>query len=190
MIKRLFTSISLLLLLFSFSYSFAADYTVEPQEKVIEQALKLSQKGILKQKENGYLYVEVPRDFIGTLLPLIKASGKIKAPGHYTSKKGIGAHISVIYDQERTDHGIKTIKELGQEYEFTVGELRTVRVRTMNGTKKLWILAVYSPELEKLREKYGLKSLLKGHDFHITIGAESKAVAEKDREETLDQDAA
>jgi hypothetical protein len=30
-------------------------------------------------------------------------------------------------------------------------------------------LAVSCPELEALREKYGLSPRLKGHDFHITI---------------------
>jgi len=38
--------------------------------------------------------------------------------------------------------------------------------------KKLWLLAVAAPELEKLRESYGLSSRLKNHDFHITIGTQ------------------
>jgi len=32
------------------------------------------------------------------------------------------------------------------------------------------VLEVESPELEKLREKYGLPPKLLGHDYHITIG--------------------
>ncbi len=38
--------------------------------------------------------------------------------------------------------------------------------------KKLWLLAVAAPDLEKLRESYGLSSKLKNHDFHITIGTQ------------------
>jgi Swiss Army Knife, 2H phosphoesterase domain len=51
-------------------------------------------------------------------------------------------------------------------------ELRTVKLNKDNKVKKLWLLAVAAPELEKLRESYGLSSRLKGHDFHITIGTQ------------------
>lgn len=64
------------------------------------------------------------------------------------------------------------IKELGQEFTFTVIELRTVKLNKDNKIKKLWLLAVDAPELEKLRESYGLSPRLKGHDFHITIGTQ------------------
>jgi hypothetical protein len=65
---------------------------------------------------------------------------------------------------------ILEIKELVQEFTFTVMELRTVKLNKDNKVKKLWLLAVAAPELEKLRESYGLSSRLKDHDFHITIG--------------------
>lgn len=147
----------------------AVDYQVENQPQVIEKIIQFEQKGILKQKDNGYLYVEVSRDFIAETLPLIEAQGKIVPPRHYTSKKGIGAHISVMYENEQIMNEIWEIKELGQEFTFTVMELRTVKLNKDNKVKKLWLLAVAAPELEKLRESYGLSSRLKGHDFHITV---------------------
>jgi len=150
----------------------AEDYHVENQPQVIEKVVQLEQKGILKQKDNGYLYVEVSRDFIAEALLLIDAQGKIVPPQHYTSKKGIGAHISVMYEDEQILNEIWEIKELGQEFTFTVMELRTVKLNKNNKVKKLWLLAVAAPELEKLRESYGLSSRLKGHDFHITIGSQ------------------
>jgi len=145
------------------------DYQIEFQPQVIEKVIQFEQKGILKQKDNGYLYVEVSRDFIAQVLPLIGAPGKLVPPRHYTSKKGIGAHISVMYENEQILNEIWEIKELGQEYTFRVMELRTVRLTKDNQVKKLWLLAVDCPELERLRESYGLPSKLKGHDFHITI---------------------
>lgn len=150
----------------------AVDYQVENQSQVIEKVVQFVQKGILKQKDNGYLYVEVSRDFIAEVLPLIDAQGKIVPPSHYTSKKGIGAHISVMYENEQVLNEIWEIKELGQEYTFNVMELRTVKLNKDNKIKKLWLLAVAAPELEKLRENYGLSSKLKDHDFHITIGTQ------------------
>lgn len=150
----------------------AEDYQIENQPQVIETVVQIQQKGILKQKDNGYLYLEVSKDFIAEALPLIDAPGKIVPPRHYTSKKGIGAHISVMYENEQILNEIWEIKELGQEYTFNVMELRTVKLNKDNKVKKLWLLAVAAPELEKLRESYGLSSKLKNHDFHITIGTQ------------------
>ena len=79
----------------------AEDYQIENQHQVIETVVQIQQKGILKQKDNGYLYLEVSKDFIAEALPLIDAPGKIVPPRHYTSKKGIGAHISVMYENEQ-----------------------------------------------------------------------------------------
>lgn len=152
--------------------AFAADYQVENQPQVIETVIQIQQKGILKQKDNGYLYLEVSKDFIAEALPLLEVPGKIVPPRHYTSKKGIGAHISVIYENEQIGNEIWEIKELGQEYTFTVMELRTVKINKDNKVKKLWLIAVTAPELEKLRESYGLSPKLKNHDFHITIGTQ------------------
>jgi hypothetical protein len=170
-IIRKFTSI-LVLTLCLFSVAIAGDYHVEPQTHIVEKALQCEQKGVLKQKDNGYLYLEVSKDFIAETLPLIELVGKIVPPRHYTSKKGIGAHISIMYENERIEHEIWEIPEIGQEFSFNVMELRTVKISRDNKMKKLWLLAVDAPELERLRESYGLSSLLKGHNFHITIGTQ------------------
>lgn len=167
-----FLAIVILTTSLSFTAFAAEDYQIENQPQVIEKVVQIQQKGILKQKDNGYLYVEVSKDFIAEALTLIEAPGIIVPPRHYTSKKGIGAHISVMYENEQILNEIWDIKELGQEYTFTVMELRTVKLNTNNKMKKLWLLAVAAPELEKLRESYGLSSKLKNHDFHITIGSQ------------------
>jgi hypothetical protein len=150
----------------------ANDFQVEDRPEMIEAAAQFPQKGILKQKDNGYLYLEVSKNFIAELLPLINSPGKIVPPNHYTSKKGIGAHISVMYENEQILNEIWEIKELGQEFTFTVMEIRTVKLNKNNKVKKLWLLAVAAPALEKLRESYGLSPKLKDHDFHITIGTQ------------------
>lgn len=170
-IQKFFVIVVLTTSLFSPAFA-AEDYQIENQPQVIETVVQIQQKGILKQKDNGYLYVEVSKDFIAEALPLIDAPGKIVPPRHYTSKKGIGAHISVMYENEQILNEIWEIKELGQEFTFTVMELRTVKLNKDNKMKKLWLLAVSAPELEKLRESYGLSSKLKNHDFHITIGTQ------------------
>ena len=170
-IQKLFVLVILTTSLVSPAFA-AVDYQVENQPHVIETVVQFEQKGILKQKDNGYLYVEVSGDFIAEALPLIEVQGRIVPPRHYTGKKGIGAHISVMYENEQILNEIWEIKELGREFTFTVMELRTVKLNKNNKMKKLWLLAVAAPELEKLRESYGLSSRLKDHDFHITIGTQ------------------
>ena len=170
-IRKLFFIVSLTTSLTSAVVA-ANDYQVEFQPQVIETVIQFEQKGVLKQKDNGYLYIDVSNDFIAESLPLIEAKGKLVPPSHYTSKKGIGAHISVMYENEQIMNEIWEINELGQEYTFTVLELRTVKLNKNNKVKKLWLLAVDAPELEKLREAYGLSPKLKGHDFHITLGSQ------------------
>lgn len=161
-------------LLAVFSVFAEVDYHVENQTVVIEKALQLEHKGVLKQKANGYLYIDVSDDYIAQILPLIDASG-IDAPGrlvpptHYTSRRGIGAHISVMYENEQIENEVWEVDELGQEFSFSILELRTVKMNRDNRMKKIWLLAVSSPELESLREKYGLSPKLHGHDFHITL---------------------
>lgn len=170
-IKKIFVFAIVTTSLFS-SIQAATDYHIECQPHVLEKVVQFEQKGVLRQKDNGYLYVEVSKDFIAEALPLIDAPGKIVPPRHYTSKKGIGAHISVMYENEQISNEIWEIKELGQEFTFTIMELRTVKLQKDNKMKKLWLLAVAAPELERLRESYGLSSKLKNHDFHITLGTQ------------------
>lgn len=166
--------------------AFSGDYQIEFQPRALEQAVRIEQKGVLKQKDNGYLYIEVSNDFIGQILPLIDAPGKIVPLSYYTGKKGIGAHISVMYENEQIENEIWEIRELGCEFTFTVMELRTVKLIKDGRMKKLWLIAVDAPGLESLRQSYGLPPKIKGHDFHITLGTQvpgqSKAAPEKERE--------
>lgn len=182
--KRVIQGLFVVAILTTFSI-FAGDYQVEHQPQVLEKVFQLAQKGTLKQKDNGYLYVEVSKDFISEVLPLLDAPGKMVPPRHYTSKKGIGAHISVMYENELIMNEIWEIQELGQEFTFTVMELRTIKLVRDNKMRKLWVLAVSAPELEGLRQSYGLSSLLRGHDFHITIGTQVPGINQLQKEETV-----
>lgn len=177
MIRRFIQTI---LVLTAFTAFAADDFHVEPQYHVVEKAQTFQHTGTLKQKDNGYLYLEVSKEFIAEILPLIEAEGKMVPPKHYKSKKGIGAHISVMYENEQIQNEIWKIKELGQEFSFSVKELRTVKLTKDNKMKKLWLLAVDAPELEQLRQSYGLSPLLKGHAFHITICTQVPGVQEKE----------
>lgn len=133
------------------------------QPIAFEHAITITNQGVLKQKENGYVYLDVDNDFIDQIVPLIETDGQLRPLP--TSKKSRGAHISVFHEKE----GIIPF-ELGKTFTFTVDTIRKFTLSTRDGFKKLWVIAVISPELEDLRAKYGCKPKLQGNDFHITLG--------------------
>ena len=88
----------------------------------------------------------------------------------------MGAHISIIHEDEMIGHEIWELEEAGEWFTFEVKELRYVDRKTAKGKQRLRLLATDSPALERLRTHYGLKPKLQGHDFHITIGSEQTEI--------------
>lgn len=123
---------------------------------------RLPHSGILTEKKDGFVYLKVDNDFINKLGPMLKDPA-YTAPPYFRRGDSPGAHISVFYVDERSQTG--KIKEIGHRYEFEVRQLAAVPSKT----QEYIVLQVYSPELERLRERYGLPPLISGHDFHITI---------------------
>lgn len=172
----------ILILILAFSPLAAKiDYQVQNQTVALKKAQSLSTTGILKQKENGFVYLDVSNEFITAILPLLDHQGEIFA--RPTAIRSIGAHISVF------DEGEKIMpKELGKSFSFSVNEIRNFTLHTRDGLKKLWVIAIESPELEQLREKYGVTAKLKGYDFHITLGKQMpKAANNWDKIKTLSE---
>jgi len=143
---------------------------VEDQPLALQRLSFLSQKGILKEKSNGYLYLDVSDEYIVQAIDLIDVPGKMLPSRDYTKQNGIGAHISVIFENERCREQIYEVLEVGQEFSFSIKELGTLQAR--NDRDKIWVLAIDAPELEALRKSYGLPPLARDQDFHITIGLE------------------
>lgn len=162
----------LLLTTFLSPLSAKEDYTIENQPAVIEEAYTLSNHGVLTQKANGFVYLDVSNDFINTLAPLLEMPGELRVLP--TAKRSLGAHISVFVEDENI-----VPLELGQTFSFQVIEVRSLVIHTRDGLKKLWVIAVESPELEALRQSYGCSPKLKGHDFHITLGKQMPKVTKE-----------
>ncbi|MCE5293389.1 MAG: HVSL domain-containing protein [Chlamydiales bacterium] len=136
------------------------------EHTVVEYATdKLPHSGVLKQKEDGFVYLQVDGGYINTLFPMLDVPHGFKKPPYYRGMQSPGAHISVFYGDERVRP-----TELGQAFHFT--PIKIERVHTHNAT--YIILEVQSSELEDLRKKYGCKPLLKGHAFHISIAKKER----------------
>ena len=139
------------------------DHLVENQPIAFEEALTFSNQGVLKQKENGFIYLDVSNEFITSIVPLLEMPGDLrKRP---TASRSIGAHVSVFHEMDNI-----IPEELGMVFTFDVKDIRSFTLHTRDGLKKLWVIAVDSPDLEALRVKYGCSPKLKGYDYHISIG--------------------
>lgn len=170
MFKALLLRYLLVLSLLCSSRLSAAVYQTEDQPIALQRLSFLSQKGVLKEKSNGYLYLDLPNDYITQAIALIETSGKMLPSRDYTNRKGIGAHISVIFENERWNSQIYEVLEVGQEFSFSIKEFGTLSAK--NDKNKIWMLIVDAPDLEALRERYGLNRIARDQDFHITIGLE------------------
>lgn len=136
-------------------------------EKVVDYAREnLPLEGKLVIKSDGFVYLKVDDGYIHALFPMLELSKKgFKQSPYFRSKDSPGAHISVFYADENV-----VPKEVGQTFHFTLKDIVIVHA---NKYESYAILQVESPELEKLRKKYGLSGHLRRHDYHISL-AEKK----------------
>lgn len=134
-------------------------------EKLIRRASSIELSGTLACSANNLIYLNVDDAFIHLLFPLLQEK-HIKKP-NYFGKGLAGAHVSVIYPEETVSFDKN---DLGKKYHFKIKELV---IAEMN-FKKYYVLLVDCPELQHLRNKYGLPDELNFKNYwialHITIG--------------------
>lgn len=159
--------ISTICLLSLYTYFFPAKEKGYVQEEKVDPIVQwaqqnLPQTGVLTKGRGGFIYLKVDDNYIDQLFPKLSNTNYQKPP-FFRRPDSPGAHISVFYVNE--SRIIDKITEIGQTFPFTITEVTSVPPKT----HEYIILEVESPELEKLRVKYGFEHLLKGHKFHITI---------------------
>lgn len=139
----------------------------KPWAEVISYAENhLPKEGILVQQSDGYAYVKVDDRYIHELFVRLNADADFQKPPYFRRPDAPGAHISVIYKDEKVK-----LQEVGQRISFSLNDIIIVRPTK---TTSYIVLQVDAPELEKLRQKYGLKPKLKDHEFHISIAKREK----------------
>ncbi|HUS48858.1 MAG TPA: hypothetical protein VMZ91_01730 [Candidatus Paceibacterota bacterium] len=144
------------------------------ETKKFAQLKEVKLKGILKKTKDDFVYLDISNDIINGFIPMLNYEEVDKPPYNLKSFNNVGAHISVIGTDEYKDNEIQEIKEIGQEFEFSLKDFKMTNPKGWDEMKKVYFLRVDSPELERLRKKYKLSKLIEGHDFHITIGVEKK----------------
>jgi len=130
--------------------------------------------GKLKQTSDGFVYLDVPDEILHGFYTIL--SGDVKKPPYFSKKfNKVGAHISVTNTDEL---GGQTVSEIGDEIEYTLYRMEQVNPDGWDEMKQVYFISVKSPELENLRQKYGLAKKKNGHEFHITIAVEPKTTTE------------
>ncbi len=169
--------IYLLFLGFNF-FAFASTPLIleNPQVMTFVDA-KLPHEGILKQTQDGFLYVEIPDEYIFQLIPLI-SKGSICPPPYF--KKGqVGAHITVAMSSEIENVKASNIPYLGKKVSFSVLHLERVILENSSMGSEAYLLRIESPQILEIRKGLGLPPKINNYDFHITIGVGcKKAVSE------------
>lgn len=165
-------TLSLFSLFFSFSSLVSVSATMEapvtlPAEKtwseVVDYAREnLPLEGQLVVKSDGFVYLKVDDAYIHDLFPMLRIEEEgYSEPPYFRTSDAPGAHISVFYVNEHV-----MPEEIGQTFHFDLNQI--VIVKPSHETSYA-VLQVHSPELEHLREKYGLSPKLFCHDYHISL---------------------
>lgn len=132
---------------------------------------ELPQQGVLKSSD-GFVYVDVDDAYIHKLIAFIQKDGFEKPP-YFGSTDLVGAHISVIYQDEMKQYGVGEIEECGETIDFRATGCNIVHPHKWKDMDEVYFVVVEAPELDQIRKKYGLPK--REYDFHITIGVKHKA---------------
>lgn len=142
-----------------------------------EAILKYTQNNLLHfgtlKNANGFVYVDVDNKYIHELIQFIEKSGFQKPP-YFEDKDVLGAHITVIYPNEMEQYNIEKIDEIGLTIFFQPVECKLIIPPNWKEIDQVYFVVVDSPQLDQIREKYGLPN--RGYKFHITIGVKPKTL--------------
>ena len=153
--------IRLIILILAWSSAFSRE--AESCARVLECVdAELACSGVLKST-GGFVYVDVEDAYVHRLISLIQEEGFVEPP--YFGSGLVGAHISVIYPDEMNQ---REIEECDKMIQFTPITCEIVHPLKWNGIDEVYFIVVEAPELDQVREKYGLPK--REYAFHITIG--------------------
>ncbi len=137
--------------------------------------------GRLYLAKSGWLLLSVPNALVrgvydalavpGAELP---RAGVLNVPN--VDDELLNAHISVMNAAEVASIGADNINERGHMFGYSLGSLKEIPVRNIDGVSRVWAVQVASPALAALRKSYGLAPRLNDQPFHITVAVRRKNV--------------
>jgi len=150
---------------------------VAPQIKVLKWKWEVQPDCLaeLKQDKRGFVYLDIPDEYLNSLLALCD-DPNVTLPPYFGPGKA-GAHISVILANEMRDRPGFTLPEVGKKFSFRISHMDALAPDGWSG--KVYILALSSSELEALRIRHNFSPKIRGHDFHLTFGRLAPSLAAK-----------
>lgn len=140
------------------------------EEILAYSEMELPHVGTLKRRPStGLIYLDVSDDYIRQLIKFVEADGFLESDCLDGPDK-MGAHISVISGKE--SRSLESVDELELAFSFTITDCIKVHPPTWKAVEEVYILVVEAPELDEVRQRYGLPK--KPHAFHITFGLKPK----------------
>lgn len=137
--------------------------------------------GRLYMAKSGWLLLSVPNALVrgvfdamtdaGVELP---RAGVMNVPN--VDKELLNAHISVMTAEEAAKIGAGNINERGHSFRYSLGPVKEITPKNIDGVSKIWAIQVSSPDLSALRKSYGLSALPKDEPFHITVAVRRTGV--------------
>lgn len=112
--------------------SSSGDFTTLNDEAILATAAKVNAVAQLCLKNNGFVYLNVDNQFIDEIAPQLPLSQKFTQVS--TAAKSMGAHISVIHEDEMIGKGIWELAETGQWFNFEVKEIRYIDRKMLKDT--------------------------------------------------------
>lgn len=137
--------------------------------------------GRLYLAKSGWLLLSVPNALVrGVFDALAEPGAELPTAGVMNvpnvDADVLNAHISVMTAEEVNKIGGDNISERGHMFGYTLGGLKEIDVKSVDGVSRVWIIQITSPALANIRKSYGLSPLPKDEPFHITIAARRKGV--------------
>ena len=137
--------------------------------------------GRLYVSKSGWLLLSVPNALVRGLYDALMApgaelprAGTLNVPN--VASDTLNAHISVMTADEVKQIGADKINERGHTASYSLGQLKEITPRNIDGVSKVWALQITSPMLAAIRKSYGLSPFLNDHPFHITVAVRRKKV--------------
>jgi hypothetical protein len=137
----------------------------------------LPHEGVLKQTKEGFLYIELPKEYILETLALIDKPNVCPPPYFDTEK--VGAHITVATAEEMASLKFPNAPYLGATIPFSIINLSLVQLENSLLGSEIYILTVESPKINEIRTTLELPPKINGYDFHITIGVSCNTIYQK-----------
>lgn len=138
----------------------AAVVTPIDNPQLLSLAKTLPNQGVLKQLNNGYIYLEIAPSY-STQLP-----GLLNQQELTFDHPEIGAHVTVFTVRQVQKQQLYSIPELNNNYTFQITGINRVVTKHRGGSRIWYVLAIDAPELMALRAKYGFT---RQFNLHISL---------------------